>query len=263
MGYALALLIGLSLGVLGGGGSILTIPVLHHVMGYSVRNAVPMSLVVVGITSAVGSIGHWRQGFVDLRTAIGLGIPAILGAVVGADLGPRVRDDVRLTVFAIVMLGAAVTMFRGTRVRQLTIHPEQTAGRQDAVSSWSHLPSGRLAILPSLLGLGVGLLTGFVGVGGGFLYVPVLTVLAGLPVRQAIGTSLVLIVLSCAAGIARYLGNPELRALDWSVVALFTAIALAGVIAGSLLVPYFSQQKLRRGFAIFLLVLGFVVLFVR
>lgn len=254
LGYALALLIGLSLGVLGGGGSILTIPVLHHVMGYTMRNAVPMSLVVVGITSGVGAVGHWRQGFVQLRIALLLGIPAIIGAVVGADLGPRVSDDIRLTVLAIVMLGAAYTMFRGTRVRQLTLHPEETV---------EHLPSYRLTVLPSLVGFGVGVLTGFVGVGGGFLYVPVLTVLAGLPVRQAIGTSLVLIVLSCAAGIARYLGNPELRALDWSVVALFTGIALIGVLAGSRLVPYFSQQKLRRGFAIFLLGLGFVVLFVR
>ena len=255
LGYILALAIGLSLGILGGGGSILTIPVLHHVMGYTMRTAVPMSLVVVGITSGVGAIGHWRQGFVQLRTAVIFGIPAVIGAVLGAELGPRVRDDIRLTVFAIVMFGAAFTMFRGTRVRQLTLHPDQPAS---ARSDNFHYP-----VAVTLIGAGVGVLTGFVGVGGGFLYVPVLTVLAGLPVRQAIGTSLVLIVLSCAAGIARYLGHPELRALDWSVVALFTGIALIGVLAGSRLVPYFSQQKLRRGFAIFLLVLGFVVLFVR
>jgi uncharacterized membrane protein YfcA len=117
--------------------------------------------------------------------------------------------------------------------------------------------------LPSLLGLAVGLLTGFVGVGGGFLYVPVLSVLVGLPMRQAIGTSLVLIVLSCAAGMARYLGNPEVLRLDWDVIALFTGIALIGVLIGSRLVPHVSQQKLRRGFAVFLLLLGVVVLFVR
>lgn len=269
MGYALALLIGIALGVLGGGGSILTIPVLHHVMGYSMRNAVPMSLVVVGITSAVGAVRHWRQGFVRLRTGFTFGIPAIIGAILGADLGPRVPDDLRLTVFAIVMLGAAFTMYRGTRVRQLTIHPQQVAAGPDDTTAGNPednrtlLPSYRLTVLPSLFGAGVGVLTGFVGVGGGFLYVPVLTVLAGLPVRQAIGTSLVLIVLSCAAGIARYLGNPELRALDWSAVAPFTAIALIGVVAGSRLVPYFSQQRLRRGFAGFLLLLGVVVLFVR
>jgi uncharacterized membrane protein YfcA len=255
MGFALALLIGLSLGVLGGGGSILTIPVLHHVMGYSMRNAVPMSLVVVGITSAVGAVGHWRQGFVQLRTALSLGIPAILGAVLGADLGPRVSDDLRLTVFAVVMLSAAFTMYRGTRVRQLTIHPEPAAA---AHPNRSHHPS-----IVAFIGAGVGLLTGFVGVGGGFLYVPVLSVLVGLPMRQAIGTSLVLIILSCAAGMARYLGNPEVLRLDWDVLALFTGIALVGVLIGSRLVPHVSQQRLRKGFALFLLGLGIVVLLVR
>lgn len=255
MGYGLALLIGLSLGVLGGGGSILTIPVLHHVMGYPMRGAVPMSLVVVGVTGAVGAVRHWRQGFVQLRTALGLGIPAILGAVLGADLGPRVSDDIRLTVFAVVMLGASFTMYRGTRVRQLTVNPDEPIpSRPDQ----SHHP-----IIVALIGAGVGLLTGFAGVGGGFLYVPVLSVLVGLPMRQAIGTSLVLIVLSCAAGMARYLGNPEVLRLDWDVIALFTGIALIGVLIGSRLVPHVSQQKLRRGFAVFLLLLGVVVLFVR
>jgi uncharacterized membrane protein YfcA len=93
--------------------------------------------------------------------------------------------------------------------------------------------------------------------------VPVLTVLVGLPVRSAIGTSLVLIVLSCAAGMARYLGDPEVLRLPWNVLALFTGIALIGVVVGSQLVPHVSQQKLRRGFAIFLLILGMVVLLVR
>jgi uncharacterized membrane protein YfcA len=255
VGFALALLIGLVLGVLGGGGAILTIPVLHHVMGYTIRQAVPMSLVVVGITSAAGAVGHWRQGLVQLRTAAGFGIPAMLGAVLGADVGPRVRDDIRLTVFAAVLLGAAFAMYRGTRVRRLTLHPDPSVPESPR---FAHPALG-----VTLIGGGVGFLTGFVGVGGGFLYVPVLTVLAGLPVRESIGTSLVLIVLSCAAGIARYLGNAELRALDWTTVAWFTGIALVGVVLGTRLVPYVSQQKLRRGFAALLLVLGLVVMFVR
>lgn len=243
LGFGLALLIGLSLGILGGGGSILTVPVLHHVMGYPVRQAVPMSLVVVGVTSLVGALGHWRQGNVELRTAFAFGVPAMLGAVLGADLGPRVADDLRLTVFAIVMLAAAVTMFRGG----------WKAGN----------PRGPSVPGVTLIGALVGVLTGFVGVGGGFLYVPVLTVLAGLPVKHAIGTSLVLIVLSCAAGLARYLGNPALGSLDWPAIAIFTGIALAGAVVGSRLVPHVSQHRLRQGFAAFLLVLGFVVLFVR
>jgi uncharacterized membrane protein YfcA len=240
IGYGLALAIGLSLGILGGGGSILTIPVLHHVMGYPVRQAVPMSLVVVGVTSLVGAFGHWRQGNVQLRTAFAFGVPAIVGAVLGADLGLRVADDIRLSIFAVVMLGAAFSMFRG---------------------GWKERSPGGPSIPGvTLIGALVGVLTGFVGVGGGFLYVPVLTVLAGLPVKHAIGTSLVLIVLSCAAGIARYLGNPALGSLDWPAIAIFTGIALAGAVGGSRLVPYVSQRHLRRGFAVFLLVLGLVVL---
>ena len=242
LGFGLALLIGLALGLLGGGGSILTIPVLHHIMGYSVRQAVPMSLVVVGITSAVGAAAHWRERNVQFRTAVGFGIPAIVGAVLGADLGPRVDDDIRLTVFAVVMLAAAMVMLRGLTVR----------------------PLDRPTIpFVTLIGGFMGLLTGFVGVGGGFLYVPVLTGLAGLPIKQAVGTSLVLILLSCAAGMARYLGNPALGGLDWAPIGLFTGIALVGAALGSRLVRYVSQSHLRRGFAVFLLVLGTVVLFVR
>ncbi len=255
LGYGLALLIGLSLGVLGGGGSILTIPVLHNVMGYTMRDAVPMSLVVVGITSVVGVVGHWRQGFVQVRTAIAFGIPAILGAVLGADLGPRVRDDIRLTVFGVIMLGAAFTMYRGTRVQRMTLRPDAPLPEEPSAA--------RRVGGVTLIGGAVGLLTGFVGVGGGFLYVPVLTVLAGLPVRDAIGTSLALIVLSCAAGLARYLGSPEGIRLEWGVLALFTAVALVGVLIGSRLVPLVSQRSLRRGFAGFLLVLGVVVLLAR
>ena len=248
-GYALAIVVGLVLGLLGGGGAILTIPVLHHVMGYSVREAVPMSLVVVGITSILGAVFHRQQGHVRLRTAFGFGVPAILGAVLGADLGPRVRDGARLTVFAVVLLIAAVLMFRGR------------GGSPDS-GSGPEPPPRRPQPFITMVGGAVGFLTGFIGVGGGFAYVPALTVLGGLPIRDAIGTSLVLITLSCAAGLARYLGNPTLG-LDWPVTALFTGLALVGAGIGSRLVPFVSQARLRRGFAAFLVVLGLVVLLVR
>ncbi len=277
IGFVLAFAIGLALGVLGGGGSILTIPVLHYVMGYGMREAVPMSLVVVGVTGAVGTLGHLRQHNVELRTAFGFGIPAIVGAVFGADLGPRVADDLRLTIFAVILLAAAFSMFRGERQGGRAAGRQEATGRHggkaapDSGEDKSLPPPGRPAARPSgpgipgvtLIGAATGFLTGFVGVGGGFIYVPVLTLLVGLPVRRAIGTSLVLIVLSCAAGIARYLGHPELGSLDWSAIAIFTGIALAGVLLGGRLAPGVSQAHLRKGFAAFLLVLGFVVLFVR
>jgi uncharacterized membrane protein YfcA len=244
LGYILALLIGLSLGLLGGGGSILTIPILHHVMGYDVKHAIPMSLVIVGITSGVGSIAHWRAGTVRLQTAFAFGVPAIVGAVLGADLGLRVSGELQLTVFAIVMLAASASMLLSGIRKAPRAEPEH-----------------RRKALPfiTLIGGAVGLLTGFVGVGGGFLYVPTLTVLGGLPIKQAVGTSLVLILLSCTAGVARYQGNVV---LDWPAIALFTAIALIGVAGGTRLVRFVSQTELRHAFGVFVLVIGALVLFV-
>lgn len=241
LGYALALLIGLSLGLLGGGGSILTVPVLHYVLGFPVKEAIPMSLVVVGLTSGFGAIGHWRAGTVRWRAALAFGPPAIVGAVLGAELGLHVEASTQLAVFGVVMLAAAVSMLRG---------------RGNGTES---RPTGNAKPIPfiTLVGTLVGLLTGFVGVGGGFLYVPALTLLAGLAIKEAIGTSLVLILLSCAAGLVRYSGQLD---LDWRAMALFSGIAFLGVAAGSRLVPHVSQQALKKGFGIFLLLMGTLVL---
>lgn len=243
LGYALALLIGISLGLLGGGGSILTVPVLHYVLGYGVKDAIPMSLVVVGLTSGFGAINHARVGTVRWRTALAFGPPAIVGAILGAELGLRVEATTQLTVFAVVMLLAAVSMLRGGA----------GAGAGEA------RPAGARHPLPfiTLIGALVGVLTGFVGVGGGFLYVPALALLAGLAMKEAIGTSLVLILLSCGAGLVRYWGHIQ---LDWRAIALFSGIAFVGVAVGSRLVPYLSQRALKKGFAFFLLAMGAVVL---
>jgi uncharacterized membrane protein YfcA len=239
LGYALALLIGVSLGLLGGGGSILTVPVLHFVLGYGVKTAVPMSLVVVGLTSGFGAMAHWRGSTVNWRAAFAFGPPAIVGALLGAQLGLSVEAALQLTIFAVVMMIAAPAMYFGRALlarREAARHP---------------LP------FVTLIGAGVGLLTGFVGVGGGFLYVPALVLLGGLPMKQAVGTSLVLILLSCSAGYARYLGSVP---LDWRATALFSGIALVGVLLGSRLVRFVSQEALRKGFAFFLLVMGALVL---
>lgn len=241
LGYALALLIGLSLGLLGGGGSILTVPVLHYVLGYPVKEAIPMSLVVVGLTSAFGAISHGRTGTVHWRWALAFGPPAIVGAVLGAELGLHVDARVQLTVFAVVMLAAAISMLRGG------VDTDESRPRKDI----RQLP------FITLVGAMVGMLTGLVGVGGGFLYVPALTLLGGLTMKEAIGTSLVLIVLSCSAGLVRYSGHLD---LDVRALALFTGIAFLGVAAGSRLVPYLSQRTLKRGFAVFLLFMGALVL---
>jgi uncharacterized membrane protein YfcA len=243
-GYALALVIGLSLGLLGGGGAILTVPVLHYVLGYGFKVAVPMSLVVVGLTSGFGAIAHWRAGTINLRAALAFGPPAIVGAVLGAELGLRVEERIQLTIFAVTMLVAAVSMYLG----------------QDAIARTARRRAeGGAAPLPfiTLIGALVGLLTGFVGVGGGFIYVPALVLLGGIAMKEAVGTSLVLIMLSCVAGMVRYQGT---MVLDWTAIALFTAIAFVGVAIGSRLARHVSPQGLRKGFAGFLLVMGAFVL---
>lgn len=238
LGYGLALLIGLSLGLLGGGGSILTVPVLHYVMGYPVRAAVPMSLVVVGMTSGFAAFNHWRAGTVRWRAAMAFAPTAIAGSIFGADLGLRVDPSVQLAVFGVVMLVAALSMLSG------------------GVGEGPR-PAPRPLPLVSLIGAAVGLLTGFVGVGGGFLYVPALALLAGLEMKSAVGTSLVLIMLSSLAGVARY---QVATTFDWGVIGVFTAIAFVGVLAGLRIVRHVSSRALRRGFGVFVFLMGALVL---
>ena len=244
LGYALALLIGLSLGLLGGGGSILTVPVLHYVLGYSVKEAIPMSLVVVGLTSGVGVLLHAKDAQVNWRAALAFGPPAIVGALLGAELGLRSAAVVQLAVFAVVLVAAAISMLR----------PRGDGARP--VYGESSRPARRLPFV-TLIGALVGVLTGFVGVGGGFLYVPALVQLAGLNVKEAVGTSLVLILASCAAAVVRYHGP---LTFDWGAIALFSGIAFVGVFTGSRLAKHAAQPALRKGFAVLLLVMGGAVL---
>lgn len=286
LGYSLALLVGLSLGLLGGGGAILTVPILHYVMGYEEKLAVAMSLVVVGVTSGVGAVTHWRAGTLDVRTVMAFAPPAIVGTLLGTELALRVSDTTQLTVFAVVLLAAAVSMFLGgQRMVELgkasvtrtwaAVKPSATLSEaKGADSARRSLPSAaspsqgdsvpedgarKRFPLITLVGAAVGLLTGLVGVGGGFLYVPTLVLLGGLAMRRAVGTSLALITVSCITGVIRYHGTLP---LVWNTIAIFSAIALVGVALGTRLVRYVSQETLRKGFAVFLLLMGLVVLLV-
>jgi uncharacterized membrane protein YfcA len=244
VGLLLASVIGLSLGLLGGGGSILTVPIFVYVLGYAAKPAIAMSLPVVGATSLVGALGHWRAGNVNLRQALSFGVVAMVGAYAGARLAVLVSGVVQLTLLAIVMLGAAMSMLRPTGAR--TAMP--TTVGSEPVSRW----------LVLVVGLGVGMLTGLVGIGGGFLIVPALVILAGLPMKQAIGTSLVVIATNSASGFAGYLGQVE---VPWGFMAMFTAVAIGGILVGTYLVRFVSQQALKRAFGIFLLLMGGVILY--
>jgi len=240
IGFALASLIGLSLGMLGGGGSILTVPVLVYVMGFAAKPAIALSLPVVGITSLVGAVVHWRLGNVRLRTAAPFGLLAMVGAFVGAKLAVFLTGATQLSLLSVVMLVAAAFMMRG---------------RRSGEASSPRSPSPVL-IVP--VALGVGLLTGLVGIGGGFLVVPALVLLAGVPMRQAVGTSLVVIAMNSASGFLGYLGNV---AIDWAFLAGFTAVAVVGMLIGSALSRRVPQAALRRAFAVFLIATGSFVLY--
>jgi uncharacterized membrane protein YfcA len=242
LGLALAALIGLTLGLLGGGGSILTVPVLVYVLGFAAKPAIAMSLPVVGITSLVGASLHWRLGNVRVRTALAFGVLAMVGAFAGAKLAAFLTGAVQLALLAVVMLAAAASMLRGTPA------PGSAA---DAGA-----PPPRALLV--LVARGVGVLTGLVGIGGGFLVVPALVLLARVPMREAVGTSLLVIAMNSASGFAGYLGTVQ---LDWGFLAGFTAAAVAGALVGAALAARVPQATLKRAFAVFLLAMGGFVLY--
>ncbi len=236
---ALGLVIGASLGLLGGGGSILTVPIFVYVLGFPAKAAIAMSLGVVGVTSAVGALGHWRVGNVNVRTGATFGALAMAGTYVGTRLAADISGATQLAIFGVVMIVAAAFMFRG---RTPDAGGEHT--RPEALA---------LVVFESLA---VGLLTGLVGVGGGFLIVPALVLLA-MPMRQAVGTSLLIIATNCAVGFYGYLGHAHFA---WSSMALVTVGTLPGIAVGTYLHRFVSQEVLRRGFAVFLLmVAGFIL----
>jgi uncharacterized membrane protein YfcA len=241
----LALLVGLLLGLLGGGGTILAVPVFVYVLGFEAKSAIAHSLIVVGITSLVGSYGHWRAGSVRWRVALVFGLVAMVGAVAGARLALLLSGRVQLTLFAVVMLVASVFMFRGRRPA--------------AADSGAPTPPQRLRLLPiALQAAGVGIVTGLVGVGGGFMIVPALTLLGGLPIYQAVGTSLVIIGFNALAGFGGYLDQVT---VDWTLVAVFTATAIVGALAGTSLGRHVPANALRKGFAVFLVLVAGWILF--
>jgi uncharacterized membrane protein YfcA len=244
LGFAMALLVGLSLGLLGGGGSILTVPIFVYILDIEAKAAIAMSLAVVGGTSLVGALRHGQVGNVNGRVALIFGPVAMLGTYLGARLSVYFSGAMQLALFAVVMLVGAFFMLR---------------------ESLAVLPTPRRPQRPGLAfalivaeGLSVGVLTGLVGVGGGFLIVPVLVLLTGLPMKQAVGTSLLVIALKSFAGFAGYVGQVD---VNWGFMAGFTAIAIVGIWIGAHLVQYVSQRALKGAFAVLLLVMGCWILY--
>ena len=237
-------LIGAALGLLGGGGSVLTVPIFVYVLGFEPKPAIAMSLAVVAVTSAVGTTGHWRAGNVNLRIALVFGGVAMLGTVLGVRLSRFVPGPTQLVIFGAVMLAAAVFMLRGR------LPCGEDIGR--CVASPVLLP---VKVVPG--GLLVGVLTGMVGVGGGFLIVPAL-VLMRMSLREAVGTSLLVITGTCVVGFLGYLGHVR---LDWTAMAFIAAGTVPGVALGGYLHQFVPQSILKRGFATFLVIMAAFILF--
>ncbi len=245
-----ALVIGLTLGLLGSGGSILTVPVLVYVLGHDDKAAIAESLAIVGSIALIGMLPYAKRHQVDWRSVVFFGIPGMGGTYAGAWLAKFVTGPVQLVMFAVVMLLAAVMMLRRSRAGSLS------TSNDDA-------PVGHHAIWKIVVeGLFVGVVTGLVGVGGGFLIVPALVVLGGLPMRLAVGTSLVVVALKSFSGFLKYLGvvNALGGHIDWETIGIFTIVGIAGSLIGNVLSQRVNQQALKRAFAGFLVVMGLFVL---
>ncbi|PZV18623.1 MAG: permease [Leptolyngbya sp.] len=250
IGLVLAGGIGLSLGLLGGGGSVLALPVLVYVMGVAPKSAIAMTLIIVGTVSLLGLIPHWRAGNVNLRTALVFGSATMVGTFTGAKIAtlPAVSETFQMLLFAVVMLLAAGFMiYRSARPIQPD-NPLASYPKPVCKYCWLWLLTE---------GLAVGLLTGLVGVGGGFAIVPALVLLAKLPMKQAIGTSLLIIIANSITGFLGYLGHV---ALDWHLIISFIFAASLGTIPGAYLARHIPAQKLQKSFGYFLLIVATFVL---
>ena len=241
-----ALLVGLSLGILGGGGSILTVPIFRYALGYGVKESIGMALGVVSLTSLVGMLRHWRHGNVDFRALLAFAPAATLSTYFGARIAAYVPGPMQMVGLAMVMAVAALLMWGGP----IQVKPPAVAPT----------PTPRRMIHIAAAGISLGFLTGVMGVGGGLLIVPALVLLLGLEMKQAIGTSLGVIAVNAAAGFVGYLGQV---AMPWGLILGFTAVSATGVFLGAALVPHLSQQQLRRGFSVFLIVMAAYILYRR
>lgn len=246
---ALSVLIGLLLGVLGGGGSILTVPMLVYLLHVEPKTAIVTSFVVVGVSSLMALIAHARRGSVCWKSGVFFGLSGMIGAFSGGRLGAHLSSELLMLLFGGVTLLTGVLMVsRGTRA------PVQAVPAQRASICPLRVPFMRVLFD----GFFVGALTGMVGVGGGFLIVPALTLLVGLPMQGAVGTSLLVIVMNAVAGLGGY---SQHVALDLPLTAVVAVGAISGSALGSILSGYIKPSLLRRVFGFMVMLVAVYVLY--
>lgn len=251
-----ALVVGMSLGIFGSGGSILTVPVLVYLLKHPDKTAIAESLGIVGSVALVASLPYLRARLIDWRLALVFGVPGMLGTAVGAWVSGFVPGYAQLLVFAVVMALAARAMWKRSA-------PPRAPGDRNSPSPTGDATGAHHASLPAaaLQGVGVGLLTGFVGVGGGFLIVPALVLFGRLAMRRAVATSLVIIAMNAAAGLFKHYHELVDHGMNprWDVMLVFVSVGIVGSFAGSALQGHINQRALQRGFAVFLIVMaGFI-----
>jgi uncharacterized membrane protein YfcA len=255
IGYFASILIGISLGLIGGGGSILTVPVLVYLFHVDPVQATAYSLFIVGTSSLIGAWPKYNQGFVNLKTAIIFGIPSIVSVfatrkflvpAIPSELGQFAglvitKSLLMMLLFAVLMVAASLSMIRSKT-------------GQEAAASGAQKFNYPLILLEGTL---VGLLTGLVGAGGGFLIIPALVMLSKLPMKQAVGTSLLIIAAKSLIGFTGDLGN---RTMDWTLLLSVTALAIVGIFIGDKLSKKIDGNKLKKGFGWFVLIMGLYII---
>lgn len=254
-GYTGALLIGVILGLIGGGGSILTVPILVYFLFINPVTATAYSLFVVGVSSLVGAVRNIQKGLVDFKTAIVFAIPAFIAVYIARKyLVPAISETVFtigdfsvtkniaiMLFFAMVMLVASISMIRNKR-------PDSN---EESEINYNY----PLIIIEGAL---VGLVTGIVGAGGGFLIIPALVLLAKLPMKKAVATSLLIIAIKSLIG---FIGDVENLEIDWSFLLVFTSISVIGIFLGIYLSNFIEGKKLKKGFGWFVLVMGIYIIY--
>lgn len=237
---------GVVLGLLGSGGSIIAMPALLYLLQVAPKQAIAMSLGIVAVTATIAAWDNWRRGNVDVRVAAVFGVFGVFGTFGGTRLGVHTPVTLQLGLFALVMFAAAWRMLKTQKqpVAQIAV-----AGGPDVSLSENEIIKAHLGQI-AMLGVGVGALTGVVGVGGGFLIVPALVLVSGIPMKTAVGTSLAIVAANASTGFAGYAGTVP---VDWVVMSAFTAVTVVGSFAGTRLAHRFSQQTLKRSFGVFLI----------
>jgi hypothetical protein len=256
---ALGLGMGLVIGALGGGGGVLTIPLLVYVLGLTAQSATTSSILIVGITALFGTLARFRGDLIDWRTGLTFGVLGIPAAYLGTRLNHAVDQRVLLLAFAAITVVAAAAMLIDNRSGRPAPAPggESPTVPTGGAAAKVVVDRGRLVATATkvvLSGLAVGFMTGFLGVGGGFLVVPALVIILRMPMTYAIGTSLLIITLNSVSSMASRLGSP--LHLDWRIVVPFTVLAVVGSLLGKRVADKFSGDILTRAFAVMLIVVG-------